>query len=362
MKSELAEELLNRIMGWDRAAFQDKVRRLEALATYKFDEYGNFRPGIKFLESLASWLDQLDGPIDRKAALDFVLERLIFISDAEMTHLIELVYADHMELVLRRRVAAQLHCPIYNVARIVNDNAFAALQRRSLVLGASDGARLDRLRRSAPCLSHEQFLQSSEPSVSMITGMRDKLIEALAKRHLTAPTTFGHIFLVDDFSGSGQTMLRHEEGGEFKGKLPKLARAIDALKEEGLVADDLEVTVILYVASEQSRLHLDNTLAASQLPSWEIRIVQELPAWICVDQQDKAFASLCMRYYDDVLNDEHKGQVPLGYVACALPVVLSHNTPNNSVSLLWADTTSEDGSLNRRPLFPRYERHHRDRP
>src|SRR5215212_609460 len=79
VKSELAEELLNRLMGWDRAAFQEKVHRLEALATYKFDEYDNFRPGVKFFESLAAWLDQFPDVAERSIALNFVLERLIFI-------------------------------------------------------------------------------------------------------------------------------------------------------------------------------------------------------------------------------------------------------------------------------------------
>ena len=49
MKSELAEELLDALMVWDRDAFQEKVRQLEALATYKFDEYGNFLPGGEVL-------------------------------------------------------------------------------------------------------------------------------------------------------------------------------------------------------------------------------------------------------------------------------------------------------------------------
>lgn len=362
MKSELAEELLDRLMGWDRTAFQEKVRRLEALATYKFDEYGNFRPGVKFFESLAAWLDQLADETERATALDFVLDRLIFISDAEMTHLIELVYPDHIELVLRERVANQLEgTSRYEIARIVGDDAFKSLRRRSLVLGASDGARLDRLRRSAPFLSHEQFLQSTEPPSALLGPMRKKLVEALGQHGLDAPGTFGHIFLVDDFAGSGETLMRDEDG-EFKGKLVKLAGAIEKLTAEGLVAHDIEVTVILYVASEQARRHVQKAISASPLPAWDVRIVQELPAWVRVDEQDEALAELAERYYDEVLTDEHKGRAPLGYGDCALPVVLSHNTPNNSVSLLWADTTQEDGSLDRRALFPRYERHHRDRP
>jgi len=78
------------------------------MATHKWDEYGNFRPGVKFFESLAAWLYQFDSDVDRATALDFVLERLVFLSDAEMTHLIELIYPDHMEsvLLLLARLAA----------------------------------------------------------------------------------------------------------------------------------------------------------------------------------------------------------------------------------------------------------------
>jgi hypothetical protein len=360
VKSDLAEELLNHLMRWDRAEFQENVRCLLALAAYKFDEYGNFRPGDKFFESLAAWLDQME-PNDRADALDFVLKRLIFISDAEMTHLIELVYPDHIEIVLRDRVAARLGCSPYEVARIVEDPTFAALRRRSLVLGASDGARLDRLRRAAPTLSHEQFLQSDEPPVQRVAAMREKLVKALETLGLEAADTFGHVFLVDDFAGSGTTMLRDEDG-EWVGKLTKLAGALGRLESEGLVEDSVDVTVILYVASEKAHCHLKEALEASPLPAWEVRVVQPLPDWVRVDRQDEAMTALCERYYDAALDDEIKGRVPLGYARCALPVVLSHNTPNNSVSLLWGDTTAEEDSLQRRALFPRYERHHRDRP
>jgi len=363
VKSELAEELLNEIMGWDRAAFQEKVRRLEALAAYKFDEYGNFRPGVKFLESLAAWLDQFNDPLERATALDFVLDRLIFISDAEMTHLVELVYPDHIEQVLRRRVADRLGCSPFAVASIVQHKVFTAFRRRSLVLGASDGARLDRLRRSAPFLSHEQFLQSTEPPVDHVSPMAAKLGEALTGWNIKLSPAFEHIFLVDDFAGSGETLLRfNADQDEYKGKLIKLATAISNLRAKGLVTDDAGVTIILYVATAAARQHLNNTLAASPLPAWEVRIVQELPSWVRVDTQDAAFAALCERYYDEWFTDDHKGSAPLGYAGGALPVVLSHNTPNNSVCLLWADSTGESGSLQRRALFPRYERHHRDRP
>lgn len=169
------------------------------------------------------------------------------------------------------------------------------------------------------------------------------------------------MFLVDDFSGSGKTLLRIEKGA-VKGKLPKLHGALEGLREGGLVEDDVDVTVILYAASEQASDHIRATLPDTGLPAWEIRVVQTLPTWVRVDRSDAAMADLSERYYDDVLTDKHKGRAPLGYANCALPLVLSHNTPNNSISLLWADTTDEPNGLLRRALFPRYERHHRDRP
>jgi hypothetical protein len=63
------------------------------------------------------------------------------------------------------------------------------------------------------------------------------------------------------------------------------------------------------------------------------------------------------KYYDPDIYDEHfaKGGAPdarYGYADCGLPLVLHHNTPNNSVALLM----SYEG-LKFRGLFPRIQRH-----
>jgi len=47
----------------------------------------------------------------------------------------------------------------------------------------------------------------------------------------------------------------------------------------------------------------------------------------------------------------------LGFHECALPVVLEHNTPNNSVALLWAEQDKTDEAPEMRPLFRRRQRH-----
>jgi hypothetical protein len=70
---------------------------------------------------------------------------------------------------------------------------------------------------------------------------------------------------------------------------------------------------------------------------------------------------LLEQYYDPSIHDEHmkKGGTPdsrYGFADCGLPLVLSHNTPNNSVSLLWSP---EDQKV--RGLFPRVQRHKESR-
>jgi hypothetical protein len=62
------------------------------------------------------------------------------------------------------------------------------------------------------------------------------------------------------------------------------------------------------------------------------------------------------RYFDQEADDEH-GAVGgttkrYGYANGRLPVVLAHNTPNNSVYLLWAEDVHAV-----RGLFPRVSRH-----
>ena len=67
-------------------------------------------------------------------------------------------------------------------------------------------------------------------------------------------------------------------------------------------------------------------------------------------------------YYNSSIETEHtrKGggkDVKLGFGQCALPLVLEHNTPNNSIPLLWAETDASNGEHAMRALFRRRQRH-----
>lgn len=360
MKDDIAERLLAQLMNWDVEELKFRAPRLQALATLKYDEYGQYRPGAKFAENLGIWLRQFDEGDQRQTALQFVETELLFVTERELSHIIELAYPDRVEPVLTREVAQHLGMAPWSVNAIRSHIDYRVARRRSLFLGLSDGARLDRFRRASPRLSHEQFAQEYEVADHLVARMTEDLGAALTSLESEAPSTFERVWLIDDFSGSGRTLIRHDDETEsFKGKLPKFSQRLDRLVDQGFVQANPSVDVLLYIATTQAVEHVERTLADAGLDSWRLHVVYQLPHDIRVEV-DAPFADLCRAYYDKSTEDVHKDHdTALGYSECALPLVLAHNTPNNSVCLLWAETGDE--GLNRRALFPRYERHHKDR-
>lgn len=361
MRDKLAEKLFATVMGQDSDGpdyLVDYAAPLQALASHKYDEYGGYRPGVKFMETLAGWLNQL-APEERRMALDFVLDRLVFVSNAELDHAISVAYRDLVRPRLLARAAAEADRPAWQVRRTAESVEFERLERQLLVLGLADGARLDRFRRNNPRLVHAQFA----PSTLVEKRNAEDLVGDLAKVHADPESRFRHVLLVDDFSGSGFTMLRLEEG-VWAGKLAKFNDHLGKLVEWKVVSHDAAVSIVLYVASEQAVSALEAGMAETGW-GWTLDVVQVIPNRLRVENEP--FEDLCRKYHDPVFDDKIKKQVgqtaALGFSDGRLPLVLPHNTPNNSVSLLWGDTTSDGrpGALGRRALFPRFERHRADR-
>lgn len=366
MRTELAEQLLSRIMEWDADQLATHGNALQILARCKYDQYGMFRPGERFLESLARWLLQLETLDERRIAVEFVLKKLIFVSGAELDHVIELVYRDVIRPLVRQHVSATTGVSSHRVKTLTSHPLFRTFQRQLLILGMSDGARLDRLRRASPELSHEQFNLVSTPSAEEVDSMRGKLRKALADMQLVAEDQFQHVVLVDDFTGSGFTLIREEDElvddklvKILDGKLIKVRKRLDECRAKGSVAPNAGVSIVLYIASESAERWVRDYLARAGL-EWSLTIVQSIPDACRVT--DPAMEALASKYYDPVLNDKHKGDATLGYRDSRLPLILSHNTPNNSIALLWGDTTERRDSLSRHALFARYERHSANRP
>jgi hypothetical protein len=235
-----------------------------------------------------------------------------------------------------------------------------------LFLGLSDGARIDVFRRNNQELSNEQIWQTYELPLEKAESMRKELekdLSVLGNTFETNDAYFRMIFLLDDFSGSGFSYLRIEDSA-FEGKIAKFYKRLSSTKT-GLSSlvnlDDLYIGIMLYVATEKTRTHLEKALGKlfeSTKIDWGIKIVQYLPDRVALqDTLDKDFLILTDTYYDPNAEDEHtkKGGTDLkrGFAGCGLPLVLNHNTPNNSVFLLWADPEQ----YKVRGLFPRFSRH-----
>jgi hypothetical protein len=171
------------------------------------------------------------------------------------------------------------------------------------------------------------------------------------------------VILVDDFAGSGYTLLRwSEEEENWGGKLFRLKKHLDELSRDGLVASDAAVCLVLYLASAPVYRKIKECIDSASF-GWDLEVVQIIPDSFSLI--GNPIAALSQKYFDQVLRDEIKaqgGDPALGFGEFALSVVLHHNTPNNSVGLLWADTSERDDGVHRRALFPRRERHNPERP
>jgi len=369
MREALAERLLAQVMQWTPEDVARERPLLQAMAAFKYDEYQQFAPGMRFVESLALWLNQFRTKSERNVAYEFVKKRLIFFSNAEMAHFVSVAYPDHIRPLLIQRAAETLRiAPIY-VRKIIQSPEYRVLRRKCLFLGLSDGARIDVFRRSNPELSHEQIWQTYELTPEKAASVRKELemdlSSILETEESSTEAYFRMIFLLDDFSGSGLSYLRRANVQEpFAGKIAKFYKQLST-SETGLGSlvnfNDLYIGILLYVATEQTRVHLERALGElfkGTKIDWGIQIVQYFANDLTLsDASDSEFLALTESYYDPNAEDEHtkKGgkDVKRGFAGCGLPVVLSHNTPNNSVFLLWANPEQHKV----RGLFPRISRH-----
>lgn len=369
MRGELADQLLAEVMDWSSDELRDNRARIQNLARAKYNRYQQFSPGMQFVESLAIWLDQFDEPEERKTAYNFILDRLIFISRAEMRHFVSLAYPEKVRPQLVEQVAESEDISPIAVKQIVNSKAYELLRRQCLFLGLSDGAHAAAFRRgNTGRISHEQIVHHYRLNEKKAVDLLGELEEAMEDLDHPSPqdALFNNLFLLDDFTASGKSYFRKERDS-YDGKIHRVLEDLQGDTPLSRVVDtnNLSVYALIYVASEYSFDRLERKLAEwSQKEGAGITVkplvVQKIRREDEVQRsQDGAFYKLIEEYFDDRIVDEHyeKGQTDepyLGFDQCALPVVLYHNTPNNSVPLLWFPEGGEDDLTG---LFPRVDRH-----
>jgi hypothetical protein len=237
-----------------------------------------------------------------------------------------------------------------------------------LFLGLSDGSRIDSFRRANPELNHEQIWQTyelSKPRVEkLLKKLREHLQQLLGKKPPADDCKFRTLVLLDDFSASGTSYCIEGTDGKMEGKIASFFADLCNPKNPASRLVDLErteVIILLYMATQQALNHLRKCAEALWSPRsipWSVEAVQPLAADFKIRNGDgNEMIPLIEKYYDHSVFDQHlqKGgtnDARYGFAACGLPMVLHHNTPNNSISLLWS---YEDRNI--RGLFPRVQRH-----
>lgn len=369
MRDRLAEELLARVLQWTSEDVAQERPLIQALAAYKYDEYQQFSTGSRFIESLALWLDQFATPEERRTAYEFVKARLIFCSSAEMRHLVQIAYPDHIRPFLIARSAGNSQ-DRYRPSAVAQRPDFTVRQRQCLFLGLSDGARIDTFRRAnMPALNHEQIWHTHELSAERVTKLLEKLDEHLTQLLRRRPEPeerrFRTLVLLDDFSASGTSYYALPATAPSGGKVMRFFDDICGGEPVSRLVDlgDVEVFILLYMATEQALRQIREASTAT----WgkrgiqcSVEAVQVLSNDVRVRRDGSDPINRLInddRYYDPTIHDPHmrKGgtaDARYGYGDSGLPLVLHHNTPNNSIALLMS---YEDKTF--RGLFPRIQRH-----
>lgn len=183
MKTELAKRLLKDIIEpiVDNEDEAEKILELNFLAEYKYDYYEMYAPGRHFLEHFYLWLKQFD-PSDRRIALNIVRKHLIFISRWEFEMLSRVLYFETVRQIHFDLVSKEENIPRYKVRKIANSTALKEIERCSLYIGMSDGARIDYFRRQHKNIGNEQVLGSYHVDKNKCDDMIKKLEDDCGKR------------------------------------------------------------------------------------------------------------------------------------------------------------------------------------
>lgn len=355
MRTLLADKLLAKIMEWTPEEIDRERPLMQAMADLKWNEYQQFSPGTRFLESLIKWLQQFETLEDRKTGYRLVRDHLIFISSEQLAHLVDILFSEKVNPILIKKTSTEKGFSPHLVTKILNDPLYKNNLRMSLFIGLSDGSRIDQFRRGAS-LNNEQV-------IATYTISDEKILDMLGKLQETIPgSKFKTIFLIDDFTASGKTYCRPDGGG----KLGKIFKSIFDEKEDYYPAVDhtnLEIHLLFYIATMDALENIKQGIAdwkSKNNKDFTCTVHCLLPIDDAVKQRitsDPDMMAFMEKYFDRDVVDEHykKGkhdQPFLGFNECGLPVVLNHNSPNNSVAILWLPADKKY-----KGLFPRISRH-----
>jgi hypothetical protein len=358
MRPELARTLLESL-DLRPELVDTHLGALEFMARYKYDHYEMYAPGARFMLHLYYWLKQLKTVAEREAALEFVRSRLVFVSQREMQDLARFLYYDVITSEILKRIITQERLGPYEYVKAFQH--FRPYLRRCLFIGLSDGAKIDYLRRHHIDLSQEQILPFYR------TPGRE-YVERLREDTGDPDATFWAVFLIDDFTGSGSTLIREELDPDSGARRPtgSLVRLCEYQKEA--IASASAIYLCHYISSAQAQQHVRRLV--SGVPEYKgkfhMRAALTLEDDVRVypprdgDALSAQLCDICEGYYHKAFespNTARDGGIKYGYANAGLPIVLYSNTPNNSIYPIWLNCPLNSEGAEFWPLFRRIDRH-----
>ena len=377
MRFNLAKQFLTQLMKWDDIEATEHLKEIDLMSDIKYDSYDQFMPGVKFVGYFYIWLSQFEDIDDRKLMYEFVKKYIIYINSTQISHLIDLLYSTKIIPAIRQKVVEDfrnhgLTVNKYNYKRLDNAAEFKSHKRKTLFIGLSDGSHIDIIRRNS-YLDNDQVLTNYYPDDTKIKELAEELekskdlVEGSEKK-------FESIALIDDFTASGSSFIRIKDDGTFAGKLPKFFEAIYGKEEfKKLLVDGFDIHLYFLIATKSALDHINAMLEQYKKQHRDLNVTLE-----CVQMlyEDAKFTSHTgtealaiqkiisqKRYINEpALTRAYKESYPagntdyhLGYRQCALTIVLNHNTPNNSLPIIWQPKREAGDRLY--PLFYRITRH-----
>ena len=378
MNDSLAVSLLAKVTKWDDKRLSKELPKLSFMARTKYDSYSQFDPGFRFMSSFAQWMSQFDKE-DVETMYSAFNRYLTFISPEQIKYLVDLMYSSKIKPFIRDLAANKASLSRFQLNKIESSQEYKLQKRLSLVVGLSDGSHIDILRRTAG-FSNEQVLPMYYPNQEKLQDMYDELHkDDLLKG--TNRNLFESLFLVDDFTASGTSFARKEDN-KFKGKIIKVLKGLkpresntdgvsgdesSILLSDLFIKDRIKVNALFCVATEEAIENIKREVGQfikenklTDLIQFNVDCVQLIKAEEIINVKNYPGLKNVLKkdkYYDwpAILTESYrkgKHDEPYwGFNECGLLLVLSHNTPNNTIPVIWEDTSKFRG------LFPRISRH-----
>ena len=361
MNDEFAKKILRETMDiWDNNELTTELKDIQIMSDLKYDDYQQYTHGMRYIESLALWLRQFDSK-KKSEAYNLVKNNLLYVSQQEMLQLVESAFnlriKPHLITITKEYIIEEKQ--ELSQAKKMYD----MILRKSLFLGLSDGAHIDYFRRQNPELSNEQVFIHYDFSSEKADDMKKELKKDLECYEISSSLKkddFLNYYLIDDFSASGTSFIR-QEGNKWRGKIPKF---VEHIKEKYAVKN-ANIHLVLYLATEKAADYISKKtkeFLKNTKITFKVDVLQYVSPLKCDEEQldflSQDYINNINKYgQEQSYNDKHykkgNGKKPyLGFADCSLPLILYHNTPNNSFPILWYDWND-----NQTALFPRVTRH-----